>query len=90
MTETRLDTITAPYGREVRLDEVPFESGMRLLRITIREGRRFTVLDLDAESAAQVGAGDERMVESPGRLWPEAGTPHNCRTETTADASRRE
>lgn len=56
MTEkTRLDAITAPYGREVWLDEVPFDSGMRLLRITIREGRRFTVLDLDAESAAQWG-----------------------------------
>lgn len=53
---TRLDQIAAPYGREVRLDEMPYESGMRLLRITIREGRRFTVLDLDAESAATLGS----------------------------------
>ncbi|KAA5602427.1 DUF6967 family protein [Blastochloris sulfoviridis] len=58
--KTRLHTIVAPYGREVWLDEVPFESGMRLLRITIREGRRFTVLDLDAQSAAQWG---EAMTE---------------------------
>ncbi|MFY9642514.1 MAG: hypothetical protein WCD20_03410 [Rhodomicrobium sp.] len=47
----RLETLIAPFGREVRLDEVRFESGMRLLRVTIREGRRITVLDVDAETA---------------------------------------
>jgi hypothetical protein len=50
-TKERLDTLAAPYGREVRLDDVRFESGMRLLRVTIREGMRITVLDLDAETA---------------------------------------
>lgn len=56
MSETgkrRIETIAAPYGREVRLDEVQFESGMRLLRVTIREGHRFTILDIDAATAAQ-------------------------------------
>ncbi|HYA73984.1 MAG TPA: hypothetical protein VEF36_12590 [Roseiarcus sp.] len=48
-------TIQAPYGRVIRLDEVDFESGMRLLRVTIREGGRFTILDLDAPTAAQWG-----------------------------------
>lgn len=47
----RIETLIAPFGREVRLDEVRFESGMRLLRVTIREGRRITMLDLDAETA---------------------------------------
>ena len=47
----RLETLIAPFGREVRLDEVRFESGMRLLRVTIREGRRITVLDVDAGTA---------------------------------------
>ncbi|NJL06924.1 MAG: hypothetical protein HC900_00660 [Methylacidiphilales bacterium] len=28
---------------------------MRLLRVTIREGRRITVIELDADSAAQWG-----------------------------------
>jgi hypothetical protein len=61
----RLETLIAPYGREVRLDEVRFESGMRLLRITIREGKRITILDLDAGTALawakamQVWAGRE-------------------------------
>ena len=50
-TRERLETLTAPYGREVRLDDVRFESGMRLLRVTIREGKRITVLDVDAPTA---------------------------------------
>jgi hypothetical protein len=43
-TRERLETLTAPYGRKMRLDDVRFESGMRLLRVTIRE--RITVLDV--------------------------------------------
>lgn len=54
-TRTRIKVIAAPYRREVWLDEVRFESGMRLLRATIKEGRRFTQLDLDAETAEQWG-----------------------------------
>jgi hypothetical protein len=47
----RLETLVAPFGREIRLDDVHFESGMRLMRITIREGKRFTQLDIDAPTA---------------------------------------
>ena len=50
-TRERLETLTAPYGREVRLDHVQFESGMQLLRVTIREGKRITVLDVDGPTA---------------------------------------
>lgn len=52
---TRIAAIDAPYHREVWLDEVRFESGMQLLRVTIREGRRFTQLDLDGATAEQWG-----------------------------------
>ena len=51
--KTRLETITAPYGREIRLDEVAYESGMKLLRVTVREGARYTMVELDAATAAQ-------------------------------------
>jgi hypothetical protein len=47
----RLETLVAPFGREIRIDEVRFESGMRLLRLTVREGKRFTQLDIDAKTA---------------------------------------
>jgi hypothetical protein len=50
-TKERLETLTAPYGREIRLDDVRFESGMRLLRVTVREGMRITVPDVDAPTA---------------------------------------
>jgi hypothetical protein len=53
--KTRIATVVAPYRREVWLDDVRFESGMRLLRVTIKEGRRFTQLDLDEETADQWG-----------------------------------
>jgi hypothetical protein len=53
--KTRIATVVAPYRREVWLDDVQFESGMRLLRVTIKEGRRFTQLDLDEETADQWG-----------------------------------
>lgn len=43
--------IDAPYRREVLLQDVEHESGMRMLRIRIREGRRFTILDIDAPTA---------------------------------------
>ena len=59
MTEperTKLETIQAPYGRELRMEELRYETGMRILRVTIREGRRFTTLDLDPERAREVAA----------------------------------
>ncbi|MGO9007484.1 MAG: DUF6967 family protein [Beijerinckiaceae bacterium] len=62
--KTRRETISAPYGREIRLDEVEFESGMRLLRVTIREGHRFTILDLDAATATQWGRAMSDWAES--------------------------
>ena len=55
-TVTRIERFAAPYSREITLDDVQHESGMRLLRITVREGRRFTIFDLDAETAAHWGS----------------------------------
>jgi hypothetical protein len=48
---TLLTTIDAPYGRKVVLESVEHASDMRMLRIHIREGRRFTVLDIDEDTA---------------------------------------
>lgn len=63
----RLATIAAPYHREVRLDDVRFDSGMRLLRVVIREGHRITQLDIDAPTAR---AWAETM-----QRWSEQATP---------------
>ncbi len=56
MTETRrLAELTVPWGRqEIQLEEVDFGSGgLPLLRVRIREGRRFTIFDIDAGTAAR-------------------------------------
>ena len=53
--KTPLKTITAPYGRQIRLDNVAYESGLRLLRVTIREGARYTILEIDAATALDWG-----------------------------------
>jgi len=55
-TVTALDKFTAPYGREVRLEDVVYENGMRVLRIHIREGNRFTVMDIDDKTASDWGS----------------------------------
>ena len=53
---TTLNSFAAPYGREVTLEGVEHESGLRMLRIRIREGRRFTVMDIDADTAMRWGS----------------------------------
>lgn len=67
---TRLERFLAPYGREVILDDVVHESGMQMLRITVREGKRFTIFDLDAPTAAhwsEALAGWAKRVGSSGQ-----------------------
>jgi hypothetical protein len=54
-TVTRLDKLIAPYGREITLENIDYENGMRVLRIHIREGNRFTVMDINEEVASQWG-----------------------------------
>ncbi len=61
----------APYRREVVLQDVVHESGMRMLRIRIREGRRFTILDIDAPTAE---AWADMMTKWARRELPEDGT----------------
>lgn len=51
-----LDTFVAPYGRDITLESVEHESGLCMLRIRIREGRRFTVMDIDKDTAVHWSA----------------------------------
>jgi len=55
-TITDIATLELPFKRQANLKNVEFDSGLNMLRLTLREGRRFTVLDLDAESAGKLGA----------------------------------
>jgi hypothetical protein len=50
-TITDIEAIEAPYGKQILLQDVAYENGMHVVRIRIREGQRFTILDLDENSA---------------------------------------
>ena len=54
---TRLAKLKAPLGgQELELHQVQYAGGgMALLRVRIREGRRFTVFDIDPDTAQQWG-----------------------------------
>ena len=44
-----------PFGRNINIKTIEYESGLHMLRLTIREGRRFTILDIDKNSAKLLG-----------------------------------
>ena len=52
-----LEKFTAPLGRQdIELQQVDFVAGgMSLLRIRIREGKRFTIFDIDPVTAGKWG-----------------------------------
>jgi hypothetical protein len=59
MSLERTDEISrmnAPYGKELVIQTVTYEGGMQLLRLRIKEGKRFTMLDLDPDTAAKLSA----------------------------------
>lgn len=45
-----------PYGRKAELREIQFEGGMNMLRLVLREGKRITQVDLDADVASAIAA----------------------------------
>jgi len=49
-TVTPLREVTAPWGKEITLTAVTYDSGMRTVRMRIREGRRFTDMELDPDT----------------------------------------
>lgn len=42
---------STPFAKQVEILEVSLENNVTLLRVRIREGKRFTILDLDPVSA---------------------------------------
>ncbi len=54
---TPITRLRAPLGgQDIELQQLDYRhGGLSLLRIRIREGRRFTVFDIDADTAATWG-----------------------------------
>lgn len=52
---TPLAEIEAPWSRSLSLSAVDHDSGLRMLRLRIKEGRaRFTIIDLDERTAREL------------------------------------
>jgi hypothetical protein len=66
LTLTTLEKLRVPLGgQEIELQQVDFAvGGMSLLRVRIREGRRFTVFDIDPASALAWGDALARWARS--------------------------
>ena len=59
MTEeiiTDVATFEFPFNKHVTLKNIAHDNGLNMLRITLRENRRFTIFELDPANAAAFGA----------------------------------
>ncbi len=58
MTEAEESTLIKemdlPFHRIVTLKDITFTGGMKALRMTFRERKRFTMIDLDSASATEL------------------------------------
>ncbi|MFV0515382.1 MAG: DUF6967 family protein [Jhaorihella sp.] len=43
-----------PFGRRAKVREVTHESGLRMIRLVLREGTRITQVDMDENAARQL------------------------------------
>ena len=60
----------APFNKQVRLEHLVYDNGFPMLKVRIREGRRFTTMELDPDTAAHWG---RLMLE-----WAERNNPHGA------------
>jgi len=51
---TGIEVINAPWNKEVTVSEAEYEGGFKMLHVRIKEGKRFTDLELDAETASHI------------------------------------
>ena len=54
-TVSPLDEFPAPFNKQIKVQEVTFDNEFKLMRIQIREGKRFTTLELDPDTAHKWG-----------------------------------
>jgi hypothetical protein len=65
-TATEVGRLQAPWGKEVVVQSLTYHSGMHLARLRIREGHRFTLLDLDSATAAALSETLRTAFAQPG------------------------
>ncbi len=65
---TELSKIQVPLGgQQIELQQIDHtEDGMSLLRIRIREGKRFTIFDIDSVTAGQWASAMQKWAKTQG------------------------
>ena len=63
-TVTDLETIDAPWNKTVTLQEITYEGGIKMLRLRIKEGKRFTDLELDSNTLGSLTCSLQRWLET--------------------------
>ena len=53
--QKELDRFNAPFNREIIIQELVYENGFPMLKLMIKEGKRFTTLELDPPTAERWG-----------------------------------
>lgn len=51
---TDIDVINAPWNKLLTVQEAVYEGGFKMVRLRIKEGKRFTDLELDSETAIKL------------------------------------
>lgn len=54
-----------PFKRTLKLQEIVHDGGLRMLRMTFREGRRFTIIDVDQNSAREMASELTNWADDP-------------------------
>ncbi len=66
ITVSDIETLDAPWGKELKVSEVDYDGGVKLLRLRIRENKRFTDLDLDPGTAGHLARVFQAWVDRNG------------------------
>lgn len=66
---TELSKIQVPLGgQQIELQQIDHaEDGMSMMRVRIREGKRFTIFDIDAVTAAQLANAIQQWAKTQGQ-----------------------
>ena len=65
---TAVHQFAGPFGQQIELQDVRLGRDVRLLRLRIREGSRFTVFDLDPATAQDWGRAMADWADGTGLL----------------------
>lgn len=55
-TITDIEEIQAPWNKLISVQNVAYDGGLSMLRLRIKEGKRFTDLELDPATASHMAA----------------------------------